>query len=87
MSLNIKNAAAEELARQLARATGESITSAVMRAVQERLDRVRAEQGPVAHERAVRMRDIVRDAAPRWQEPYRTADHGDLLYDDAGLPR
>lgn len=87
MSLNIKNPAAEELARQLAHATGESLTSAVMTAVRERLDRVQAEHEAAADERVKRIRDIARDAAPRWRQPYRDADHGDLLYDEAGLPR
>jgi antitoxin VapB len=33
------------------------------------------------------MREIAVDAARRWVEPYRSAEHGDLLYDEAGLPR
>lgn len=38
--LNIKNAEADELARRLANATGESITSAVVQALREQLRRV-----------------------------------------------
>ena len=87
MSLNIKNEEAERLARQLAVATGESVTHAVTIAVSERLDRVRHESESAAAQRAARMRQIARDAASRWAEPYRSADHGDLLYDEAGLPR
>lgn len=30
---------------------------------------------------------IGRDCATRLKEPYRSADHGDLLYDELGLPR
>jgi hypothetical protein len=30
---------------------------------------------------------IGRDVAARLVEPYRSADHGDLPYDDQGLPR
>lgn len=41
MALNIKSAEADRLARELARATGESITEAVTRAVEERLARFR----------------------------------------------
>ncbi len=41
MSLNINNEEAVRLARQLAAATGESITSAVTAAVRERLDRLK----------------------------------------------
>ena len=45
-----------------------------------------SEEGVVA-ERAARMREIASDAAARRVEPYRSTDHGDLLYDEAGLPR
>jgi antitoxin VapB len=41
MPLNIKDPATDRLARELARTTGESITTAVAVALQERLDRVR----------------------------------------------
>jgi antitoxin VapB len=37
--LNIKNPETDRLARQLAAATGESLTEAVTRAIQERLER------------------------------------------------
>ena len=87
MGLNIKNAEAEQLARQLATATGESLTRAITVAVRERLDRVRTRDTAEASERTARIREIAGDAADRWVEPYRTADHGDLLYDEAGLPR
>lgn len=40
MSLTIKNAEVERLARALAALTGESLTDAVKRALNERLDRV-----------------------------------------------
>ena len=40
MSLNIKNEEAERLVRQLAAATGESVTLAITVAVRERLERV-----------------------------------------------
>lgn len=86
MSLNIKNEQAEQLARQLAAETGESVTRAVIVAVSERLDRVRREDARTVAERIARIREIGADSAGRWVEPYRTADHSDLLYDDAGLP-
>ncbi len=87
MGLNIKNAEAEQLARQLASATGESVTRAITVAVRERLDRVRREDESSAQATAARLRTIAEDAAPRWVEPYRSTDHGDLLYDDSGLSR
>lgn len=86
MSLNIKSPEAVALVRELAAVTGESLTSAVTTAVRERLERVRHRDGD-EQDRAARLRAIAHDAAPRWVEPYRSAEHGDLLYDDAGLPR
>ncbi len=84
MSLNIKNEAAHRLARQLAALTGESMSVAVTEAVRERLDRVRRERGAGL---ADRLLAIGKDCAARLKEPFRSADPGDLLYDERGLPR
>ena len=85
--MNINNEEAERLARELAALTGESLTGAVTVAVRERLDRLRGEDATAIAQRTARIRTIARDAASRWVEPHRSADHGDPLYDDAGLPR
>jgi antitoxin VapB len=87
MALNIKNAEAEALAHELAATTGESLTGAVTVALRERLARVTAGDQAGINERVDRLRAISKDAAGRWIEPHRTADHADLLYDQAGLPR
>jgi antitoxin VapB len=87
MSLNIKSDEAEQLARRLAGVTGESLTRAVTVALRERLDRVQRQDETEIAQRAGLLRKIARDAAGRWVDPYRSADHGDLLYDDRGLPR
>lgn len=87
MSLSIKNLEAERSARELAAMTGESVTRAVGVAVRERLDRLRSKDDQEALDRAARLRAISEDASRRWVEPYRSAKHGDLLYDEAGLPR
>jgi antitoxin VapB len=84
MAMNIKNAETERLAKELARATGESVTTAVTVAVRERLDRVRSKRGEGL---ADRLLALGRDCAARLKEPYRTVDHGDMLYDERGLPR
>ena len=84
MSLNIKNEEAHKLANQLARLTGESMTEAVTNAVRERLDRVRSQRGSGLADRLLR---IGRDCAAHLKEPFRSAAHGDLLYDEKGLPR
>lgn len=78
-----KNEETRRLARKLAR-LGESVTAAVTEAVRERLDRVRREQGASLAEQLLA---IGRDCAKRLKEPFRSADNGDLPYDERGLPR
>jgi antitoxin VapB len=84
MSLNIKNEEAHRLAQQLAALTGESMAAAVTQAVRERLDRVRRERGASL---ADRLLAIGKDCAAHLKDPFRCVDHGDLLYDERGLPR
>jgi antitoxin VapB len=82
MGLNIKNPETYRLVEELAKRTGESMTAAVTIAVRERLERVRGEQGAGLAERLLR---IGQDCAKRLKEPYRSASHDALLYDDRGL--
>ncbi len=84
MSPNIKNEKTHRLARELARLTGESMTESVDKAVQERLQRVR---GANDGELADRLLKIGRECAAHLKEPYRSIDHGELLYDEKGLPK
>ena len=84
MSLNIKNKETHKLANQLAKLTGENMTEAVTNAVRERLDRVRCQRGSGLADRLIR---IGKDCAARLKEPFRSKDHGDLLYDEKGLPK
>jgi len=84
VGLNIKNADAHRLAQELAALTGESMTAAVTEAIRERLDRLRQERGdPLAD----RLLAIGKDCAVRLKEPFRSVDHGELLYGEDGLPR
>jgi antitoxin VapB len=84
MSLNIKDEETHRLARELARVTGESMTAAVDKAVRERLERVRGlKKGGLAE----RLLKIGRECAIHLKEPYRSIDHGKLLYDEKGLPK
>jgi antitoxin VapB len=84
MSLNIKNQDAHKLAQRLARLTGESMTEAVTEAVRERLKRVQGDHDGKLSERLL---EIGRDCAAHLKEPFRSAEHGDLLYDENGLPK
>lgn len=83
MALNIKDPNADRLARELAEATGESITTAITVAVSERLDRVRG----IAprEERRRRVLEIARLSASRPVLDDRPPDEI-LGYDEDGLP-
>jgi antitoxin VapB len=83
MSLNLKNEHTTQLIHTLSRLTGESMTTAVAVAVQERIERIQQQSDGLAS----RLLDIGKSSAPRFQEPFRSGDHGDLLYDKRGLPR
>lgn len=84
MALNIKNKETYRLIEELSRTTGENMTQAVTEAVREKLKRVRQRHKQSLAERLVA---IGKDCAEHLKEPYRSADHGDLLYDEKGLPR
>ena len=84
MGLNIKNREAHQLAEELSKLTGESMTTAVTIALRERLARVRQQQGLGL---ADRLLAIGKDCAVHLKEPFRSADHGEILYDERGLPR
>ena len=73
---------AHALATRLAKATGESLTEAVTVALRERLARMEA---PDALEQELLA--LAQDCARRLKEPWRSADHAELLYDDRGLPK
>ena len=84
MGLNIKNDETYRLVEELAQLTGETLTGAVTQAVRERLDRLNRERGARLADRLLL---IGKDCAARLKEPFRSVDHGDLLYDERGLPR
>ncbi len=84
MSMNIKNEETHRLAQELAKLTGESLTGTVTVALRERLERTRrARRGSLSE----RLLAIGKDCAKRLREPWHSADHGALLYDERGLPR
>ena len=84
MGMNIKNKEAYQLTKQLAKLTGESLTTAITEAVRQRLDRVRRERGVDVAERLLA---IGRNCAAHLKKQYRTIDHGEMLYDERGLPK
>lgn len=84
MPLSIKNEATERLARQVANETGESLTEAIQRSLEERWQRLK--QGRKAHILSSQIEDLLRrvDALP-------TLDHRSedeiLGYGEDGIPR
>jgi antitoxin VapB len=84
MALSIKHPEADRLARELADATGETLTEAIIRALRERL---RREQG---RRRGPRLRDEIRAIRRRCAAlPVRDHRSPDQIlgYDEQGLPR
>lgn len=83
MPLNIKDRETHELAQQLARETGETMTRAVANALREQLKRVRAQR-----QAAVVVNDLLtigrRCAQTLKGKP---VDHAALLHDNTGIPR
>ena len=94
--LNIKDAEATRLARELAELTGESQTEAVRKALRERLEREKAERESLdAHSAEEKRREFERVWAKvqKIQESVRRRGLAknmltdDDLYDERGLPK
>jgi antitoxin VapB len=83
MALSIKNPEADRLAREVAKATGETLTMAVIRSLRERLARVRRSRGPRLSEELLK---IGRRCAGLEVQDGQPAD--EIIGDDEhGLPR
>jgi antitoxin VapB len=83
MPLNIEDAATERSVRELAALTGETVTTAVRRAAEERLQRVRG--GQASGSLAAEILEIGQRCASLPDLDKRTADEI-LGYDEHGLP-
>jgi len=83
MPLSIKNDATERLARQVAEATGESLTEAIQRSLEERWERLK--QQHKGHILAAQVADLLRrvDALPTLDS--RSEDEI-LGYNENGIP-
>lgn len=84
MALNVRNPEAERLATELARRTGESKTEAVIKALRERLSRVRRERSK--RRLADELDEIAKHCAGLPVLDSRAPE--DIIgYDDRGTPR
>ena len=84
MALSIKNEETERLARQVAQETGESLTEAIQKALQERWERLKARRR--SQVLAGQVEDLLRrvDALP----PLDSRPDDEILgYDEHGMPR
>lgn len=80
----IEDARTEQLARELAALTGETVGEALAEAIRERLERIQTARSAGIAERLIA---IGKDCASRMSEADRSLDHAELLYDDKGLPK
>jgi len=81
-SLNIKDPETHRLAQAVARATGETITTAVRKALLERYERLQERSGKATVEELLA---IAQRSSSQVKRPY--LDHAELLYDERGLPK
>ncbi len=84
MALSIKNDATERLARKVAAATGESLTAAIQKALEERLDRLKQQRKGQILSR--QLEEILRRVDQLPVLDRRRPDEI-LGYDEHGLPR
>lgn len=84
--LNIRDPEAHALAREVAQATGETMTEAVRKALEERLERLRRRDRASRRERAARLMARGRAFASLPVLDSRSPDEI-LGYDEVGLPR
>lgn len=82
MSLNIKDPEAHRLASEIAQATGQSMTRVVTEALRERLAQIERRKSKASVDELLAIADRT---AAHVKRPY--VDHGELLYDEKGLPK
>ena len=83
MALSIKDPEADRLAREVARATGESLTTAVVQSLRERLARLRRPRGRAL---SAELLKIARRCASAPVRDSRGAEEI-IGYDEKGVPR
>jgi len=82
MSLNVKDPEAHRLAVAIAERTGESLTKVVIESLRERYSKLEQRRTKATLPELIA---IAKRAAKSVKRPY--VDHGELLYDEHGLPK
>ena len=85
MSLNIKNEEVYQLASELAQLTGRSMTSVVRDALRKERTQLLRQQQKAA--KVNELLAIAERCAAHIYVPATAVAHGDLLYDEQGLPQ
>jgi antitoxin VapB len=80
--LNVKDPEAHRLAQEIADQTGESLTKVVIESLRERHAKLEKRKGKASLDDLMA---IAKRASRAVKRPY--VDHGELLYDDHGLPK
>jgi len=81
MALNIKDESVHDAVKRLARLTGESQAQAVATAVNDRLAKLQQD------DLAARLMALGQRTGRRMTAETKGLDHGEMLYDEEGLPR
>jgi antitoxin VapB len=84
MGLNIKDQEAHDLAAELARLTGKSMTAVVIEALRSQLDQRQRYQDKDS--RLEELMLIGKRCAAHLHQPLTALQHGEILYDEHGLP-
>jgi antitoxin VapB len=84
MGLNIKNEEAYELAAELARLTGRSMTAVVIDALRTQLKLMQRYQEKES--RLDELMAIGKRCADHIHHPVTALQHGEILYDESGMP-
>ncbi len=84
MSLNIKNPEAHQMARELAKLTGKNMTTVVIDALRTQLKQYQNPNNPEQH--FEELMAIGKRCANHLQHHSTATEHGNLLYDEWGMP-
>jgi antitoxin VapB len=87
MTLHITDPKTDKLARELAKETGESLTTAVSKALQERLDRIGGQKEVERRAFVAELLEIAKPAKGLRRLKKTSRELIEELYDGDGLPR
>lgn len=85
MALSIKDPKTDQLARRIAAITGESLTEAIQHSLEERLRMIeKTTHKSINLQRIYEIQANVKSNLPKGVN---SLDHGEILYDENGLPK